>query len=164
VTVVQDRFRLQVQRGQEWVELRSGEWSGWMQDEVSRGEQDPSLSYRIHDSVVGDVLFVWHPDSQAWTEVTRPHAVVTAERLVVHQLLHDEVTGEHIPVALDCDERGITLSAPGHGDACSSDGHGSPVHIEFRDGELWVRVWSDIHEEDPTSICLAGARESRRDG
>lgn len=39
-----------------------------------------------------------------------------------------------------------------------------PVLLELRGGEVWLTVWADVNQEDPThDICLAGARESCRD-
>jgi hypothetical protein len=46
---------------------------------------------------------------------------------------------------------------------CGSVGDDSPIYLEFYDGKWWLRVWSDINQEDPThSIDMSGALESNR--
>ena len=57
----------------------------------------------------------------------------------------------------------IWISFKGYGDAGSSDGYGSQVSIEIDKGELVIRVWSDINQEDRThAISLKNALESKR--
>ena len=57
----------------------------------------------------------------------------------------------------------IYIQAKGYGDCCSNDGYGTPVFIEWYDGELRVVVFGDINQEDPTHIIsLEGAREDKR--
>lgn len=50
----------------------------------------------------------------------------------------------------------------GYGDATSSDGHGSPLGIEYYNGCLRLIVYSDINEQEPQIIDLEKARESNR--
>ncbi len=59
---------------------------------------------------------------------------------------------------------GIAISFEGHGDHVSLDEQSSsPVFIEFYEGQIQVRVYSDINSEEPThNICLSNAREGAR--
>ncbi len=46
---------------------------------------------------------------------------------------------------------------------CGSDGDDSAVCLEYYQGKWWLRVWSDINQEDPThSIDMSGALHSAR--
>ena len=59
-------------------------------------------------------------------------------------------------------ELGISIELEGHSDFCSEH-YGALVYLELYDGELKVRVYSDINSEEPThSISLEGARNERR--
>jgi hypothetical protein len=124
------------------------------------------MKYRCFDEVTSCVVSEWDPETKAWTENPDPWtSVETSEReATVRQTLEDEVTGTSLAVEVSCRPGGITLKADDHGDKCTDPGDGEVVFIEFRDGKLWVRVWADVNQEDPThAICLEGARESRRD-
>lgn len=58
----------------------------------------------------------------------------------------------------------IEIRPHGYGEKTAIAGHGSPVLIEFHDGELRVVVFGDINQEDPTHIIsLEGAKEVCRD-
>jgi len=47
----------------------------------------------------------------------------------------------------------------------NSEEEGSAIYLEYFEGRWWLRVWSDINNQDPThSIDMSGALESRRDG
>lgn len=83
--------------------------------------------------------------------------------MYVQELLRDQ-EGEGIVLAkIESSELGIELSFDGYGDCASSDNHGTPVFIEFYEGKLWLRVWADINQEDPTHcIDLSGALVSNR--
>jgi hypothetical protein len=151
--VADERYALERRSGGEWEVIETGDHTGWMEDLVRDGM--PSGEYRTYDTALDSPVSIWNGETETWT----PSHEVTIE-----QFLHDEVTDTALTVKLHCTERGIELIAPGHGDRCSAEGHGTPVWIEFRDGELWVRVWGDIGSENPThSIGLAGAREAYRD-
>lgn len=57
----------------------------------------------------------------------------------------------------------IYLKFEGYGDKYSQDGKGTPVVIEYHQGEVRVVVWNDINQEDMThAISLEGAREDMR--
>jgi hypothetical protein len=81
-------------------------------------------------------------------------------------VLKDSHTGDEtkVPFIVELAAGGtLWFGAEGYGDCGSPDGHGMPVKIEWYEGELWVLVWSDINNQDPThKISLAGAMESRR--
>lgn len=55
----------------------------------------------------------------------------------------------------------IMFHFKGYGDFCSGEGHGIPILMEIKDGELRICVWSDINQEDLThDISLRCARDS----
>src|SRR5215217_89992 len=57
----------------------------------------------------------------------------------------------------------LEIGADGYGEMTAETGHGFPVVIEFYNGKLTLRVFSDINSEDPThTINLDGALESAR--
>ena len=66
---------------------------------------------------------------------------------------------------------GVGLEFDGHGCNCTDDecktgeGHRSVVWVELCHGQVVVRIWDDINDEEPTtSISLADARfENRKD-
>ena len=46
---------------------------------------------------------------------------------------------------------------------CGSKGDDSAIYLEYYEGKWWLRVWSDINQEDPThSIDMSGALHSAR--
>jgi hypothetical protein len=81
--------------------------------------------------------------------------------------LRDCHTGDEVevPFTVELSENGtLWFRAAGYGDANSHDGVGYPVKIEWYEGKLWILVWGDINNEDPTHrIPLSGARESLRE-
>jgi len=162
----EDRFSLQVQDPDgTWRSVLSGDYTEWLQDQVSGGHVEPDRNYRCLDEITDCVVSEWDPDTQAWTELPVPWtAVHVKEReAIVEQTLVDEATGQRLAVKVECKPNGISLVATDHGDKTSAEGHGTPVWIEFRDGQLWVNVWADVNQEEPThSISLEGAREALR--
>lgn len=57
----------------------------------------------------------------------------------------------------------LMIGAFGYGEKTAEDGKGYPIVIEFHEGELVVRIWADINDEEPThKISLEGARENVR--
>ena len=68
-----------------------------------------------------------------------------------------------IPVEICSTYSGIFIRVKGYGDCSSADGYGCPIWIEFYEGKLMVRLWSDINSEDPTnSVSMEGALETAR--
>ena len=56
---------------------------------------------------------------------------------------------------------GIMFHFKGYGDCGSGEGHGIPILMEMKDGEVRIVVWSDINKEDYThDISLRFARDS----
>lgn len=154
---MKERYELQVFEEGGWATSWTGEYTGWMEDRVAGGDREEGLKYRCFDTVTSRVVSEWDPEAKTWTEVSG--------EITVRQTLEDEVTGTSLGVEVECKPGGITLKADDHGDSCTVPGDGEVVFIEFRDGQLWVRVWADVNQEDPISISLEGARESnRRDG
>jgi len=57
----------------------------------------------------------------------------------------------------------ISIMPDHYGTMAEADGHGTPIFVEFYDGNLRVLTWADINHEDPTHIIdMEGARESLR--
>lgn len=55
----------------------------------------------------------------------------------------------------------IEVFVEGMGTCCTPDD--SAVYLEFFEGKWWLRVWSDINQEDPThTIDMSGALETNR--
>lgn len=77
------------------------------------------------------------------------------------KLVDPESPAERIDVRLNHNGT-LWITPEGHGDFSSMDGHGSPICIEYYEGEVRVLVWDDINAQDPKIISLAGARESLR--
>jgi hypothetical protein len=149
-----ERYALERKSEGEWEVVETGGFTGWLEDLVLNGRLPSDDEYRTYDTALDAPVSVWNEETGTW---------ISAHEITIEQFLHDETTDTAIVVKLHCTERGIELIAPGHGDNTSEEGHGTPVWIEFRDGELWVRVWGNIGQEDPTHrIGLAGARESCR--
>ena len=61
-------------------------------------------------------------------------------------------------------EKDAVVQVPRYGDCNSQDGKGIIAGFIFNDNnELFLYVWGDINEEDPTHIInLEDAREDRR--
>jgi hypothetical protein len=76
-----------------------------------------------------------------------------------------ELKGE---VRLDSDKN-LQVYFEGYGENGATEGHGTPIVIEFYDKDYngkpapWVHCFADINSEEPTaSISLAGAAEKLR--
>jgi hypothetical protein len=79
--------------------------------------------------------------------------------------LQDPSTNATVLATITADKCGINLGFAGYGDYSSGNGFGRPIFIELRDGQLTLRAWTDIRQEDPTHILsLENARESLRSG
>ena len=66
-------------------------------------------------------------------------------------------------VSVSCNEVALLISLKGYGDACSKDGCGCPMLIEYQDGVPVVYIWADINKHDYThKITLEGAAEVKR--
>ena len=75
----------------------------------------------------------------------------------------DPIHFAELPIRVIVTPLGVSLIAEGYGDHGSAEGHGSPIFVELRNGDLRLVVWANINEEDPTNILnLTGAREDRR--
>ena len=86
------------------------------------------------------------------------------EEAIEVELTDNDTTFDcQLPIKIVASPRGISIEAKGYGDCGSTDGHGSPIFLEFFQGRFRLLVWSDITNEDPTHIIdLTGAREDRR--
>lgn len=59
--------------------------------------------------------------------------------------------------------KSICIQAKGYSDATSNDDDGVVIEIENNKGNLSVRLFGDINQQDPTDvISLDGAKNSRR--
>ena len=78
-------------------------------------------------------------------------------------VLMDETSDKYLNAKVGFIRGKLYINIDGYGDACSMDGEGTPILIDFFNKKLQVIVWSDINKEDPTyTIDLAGAKESKR--
>jgi hypothetical protein len=97
--------------------------------------------------------------SEILSTCKQPHA----NRFLLENVYGSDGYVSHILGSVDIDTGGITFGFSGYGENGAREGHGQPVLIENREGELYVVVWADINREDPThSICMSGAKESNR--
>jgi hypothetical protein len=82
---------------------------------------------------------------------------------IIHGAIYDDVTKKELKVKIEFTHGSLFINIEKYGDACSLDGAGDPVVIDYFDGQVDVCVWSDINKEDPThKINLEGALESKR--
>ena len=59
----------------------------------------------------------------------------------------------------------ILIGVKGFSDFNSEDNSGFPILVERYEGELYLRVWNDINDEDVTNhICMSGAEITNRMG
>ena len=78
-------------------------------------------------------------------------------------ILRDETNDTYLNarVAFTCGK--IYIHIDGYGDACSLDGEGEPIVVDFYNKKLQVLIWSDINKQDPTHVIdLAEAKEKNR--
>ena len=76
----------------------------------------------------------------------------------------DEADGE-VNGWLILGRRGIDIGFNGYGTADTNpdSDDGTPIFVELYNGEVIVRVFGDINEEEPTNkASLSGAKESNR--
>jgi hypothetical protein len=78
--------------------------------------------------------------------------------------LLDEVNDDSVTGSINTNgDLGVALYFDGFGDCCHQDNSGTPVYIEKYDGEVIVRIYGDINNEEPThNISLEGARLENR--
>jgi len=76
---------------------------------------------------------------------------------------HDNRDNEAIcKVRQDGSGNMLMIGVEGYEEKCG-DGNDFPILIELHDGELKVRLWGDVNEEDPTHcISMEGAKKSAR--
>lgn len=75
----------------------------------------------------------------------------------------DENRTKVIAVEAEQEARSIVIKPEGYGDFHSEDGNGTPILLEFWEGQLRLVVWADINSQDPTHVIdLEGAREDKR--
>jgi hypothetical protein len=106
-----------------------------------------------------DINGQWHCDKH----------FVLAPRDEVRTLLlplRDAYNPETYPpagVKVEFEPQGISIAIEGYGESSAIPGHGRPILVEQLRGTIYVKVWSDINEEDPLyNINMACARESAR--
>jgi len=78
--------------------------------------------------------------------------------------LRDEssAVGERLPFKIEVHNGHILIRPKGYGEKVSVDGKGSPIMVEYYEGEVRVIVWDDINKEDPKTISMEKARETNR--
>jgi hypothetical protein len=81
----------------------------------------------------------------------------------LEQILLDETQEQKLSVEAVATGFGLEIFAEGYGCCGMAPGHGSIVFLELYDGKLWLRVWTDINNEDPTYVIdMSGALETNR--
>jgi len=94
---------------------------------------------------------------------TNDHTVILYDMADEKRLRRKGEKERSLKVKVQLRGNGIFVMPKGYGDCASQDGHGTPVMIEYYEGDLRVLVWSDINQEDPTYILsLDKALESKR--
>ena len=75
--------------------------------------------------------------------------------------LRDDETGQELTGVISNEGNGLSIHIDGYG--TKTEAKGFPVYIDLFDGELSVKVWGDINQEDRThSVSLEGAKEEKR--
>lgn len=78
--------------------------------------------------------------------------------------LKDRESGKTVSCTVDFSHGQIWVQVAGYGDYSSKAGAGVPIGIEYYQEKVWITVWGNINQEDPTErLCLDGALESNRD-
>ncbi len=76
---------------------------------------------------------------------------------------HGDEPKPNVNGRIEHNDIGIEIHVDGYGSAAMPPGQGAVVFLEFYNGELVVRTWADINQEDCTSrISLEDAQESGR--
>jgi hypothetical protein len=57
---------------------------------------------------------------------------------------------------------GVEFQPDGYGEDTAFPGEGSPIFMEYYEGDLRVLCWPDINHHEPTIISMAGALEEKR--
>jgi hypothetical protein len=78
--------------------------------------------------------------------------------------LKDRESGKTVSCTVSFSRGQIWVQVAGYGDSTSKDGAGFPIGIAYYEESVWVTVWGNINQDQPTErLCLDGARESNRD-
>lgn len=75
----------------------------------------------------------------------------------------DDWTGEKRKVRIKIIDGLVFIQPEGHGVACSSEGEGFPIVVEWYNDKPRIHVWEDINSEDATHrITLENSSEIKR--
>ena len=77
--------------------------------------------------------------------------------------LTDPDSSETVSCTVEFANGKLWVEIEGYGGGASHPGYGVPIGIEYYENAVWVTVWGDINNSDPTErVCLDGARETNR--
>ena len=86
-----------------------------------------------------------------------------AARTVAKYNLTDPDSGTTVSCTVEFANGKLWVELEGYGDGSSQPGCGVPLGIEYYENAVWVTVWGDINNSEPTErVCLDGARETNR--
>lgn len=74
----------------------------------------------------------------------------------------DPVSGKELEINVSAMGGILEIRPVGYGEPDATDGHGSPVFLDYYDSKLTVRISPDINTENQISHSLEGAREDQR--
>jgi len=76
--------------------------------------------------------------------------------------LTDPATKQTVRGEMVAEGQGLAIRLDGYGGKESAQGQGTPVFLEFSNGQLRLHLWHDINTADPVTHSLEGARECLR--
>ena len=113
------------------------------------------------------------PDCETrWTDVyqlvgieeTEPDEIETRKSREAGLLfsLKDSSTGDELPITFFIENGAIWFRPEGYGESLAADGKGTPIGIEYHEGQLRVLLWTDINTEEPLIVNMKKAKEEKR--
>jgi hypothetical protein len=76
--------------------------------------------------------------------------------------LEDSSSGDKLPIILFYENGAIWFRPEGYGESLAADGKGTPMGIEYHEGQLRVLLWPDINKEEPLIVDMERAKEEER--
>lgn len=65
-----------------------------------------------------------------------------------------------VEFVVETNETSIEIGVDGYEDRTAAFGYARPIHIEYYEGKLMVRIWADANSEEPTHVIdMSGAKE-----
>lgn len=99
----------------------------------------------------------------AFEEQTQPSYSLQSATFCLSESEESDDRSKDVRVSIRNSGFGLEIRISGYSDCCSQDSEGVPIYLEKCNGEMYLRVFSDINSEEPThSISLKNARDSNR--